>query len=81
MVANSNDTGRGMTQEAHDIAVEAARAAPAAAGAVASFITASEILTYLTIGYTLLLVVYLVRKWIREETEWGKKMKSGGDRS
>lgn len=81
MTSDNSNTGPGMTQEAHDIAVEVTRAAPIVAGSLASYITASEVLTYLTIGYTVVLIVYLIRKWIREETEWGKKMRSGGDRS
>lgn len=61
-----------MKQETHDILIEAAKAAPAVA---LTKITLSDAVAIATVCFILLQIVYLIRKWVREETEWGRKLK------
>lgn len=62
-----------MKQELKDIAVElAVRTAPASGVAWYSQISWTAFLTGVLVC---LQIVYLVRKWWREETEWGLKLK------
>lgn len=58
-----------MKQQAHDIAVEAAKGAPAVAGAVAASLTLNEWVAVTTGIYILVQIAYLLRKWWREEHE------------
>ncbi|KWT94695.1 MULTISPECIES: hypothetical protein [unclassified Variovorax] len=62
-----------MKQEIKDIAVElAVRTAPAGGIAWYSQISWTAFLTGVLV---VLQIVYLVRKWWREETEWGLRIK------
>lgn len=61
-----------MKQEYQDIAVEVAKASP---GIAASSITLNHVVAIVTILFVVLQILYLVRKWVREETEWGRKIK------
>lgn len=62
-----------MQQEARDLAYEAAKGAPAVAGAVSSILTLNEWLMVGTGVYLVLQVLYLLRKWWREESDWLKR--------
>lgn len=66
-----------MKQETHDVIVETAKTIPALA--IAKW-TLNDWLVVFSILYILLQAAYLVRKWIREETEWGIKLKHMWDR-
>lgn len=59
-----------MQTESHDVALEAAKGAPAIAGALASVLTLNEWVAAATGIYILIQCVYLLRKWWREEKEW-----------
>lgn len=59
-----------MQQEIRDIATEVAKGAPAVAGAVASSLTLNEWIMVGTGVYLVLQVLYLLRKWWREESDW-----------
>lgn len=61
-----------MKQEFQDIAVEAAKATP---GIVASTFTLNTMVALATLVFIVLQIAYLIRKWIREETEWGRRLK------
>jgi hypothetical protein len=62
-----------MKQELKDIAVElAVRTAPASGIAWYSQISWTGVLTGVLV---VLQIAYLVRKWWREETEWGQRLK------
>ena len=61
-----------MKQEVQDIAVEAVKATP---GVLATTFTLNTAVAAATLVFLVLQVAYLVRKWIREETEWGRKLK------
>ena len=61
-----------MKQEVQDIAVEAAKAAP---GVVATGFTLNNAVALATLCFIVLQIGYLIRKWVREETEWGRKIK------
>lgn len=62
-----------MRTETHDIAVEAARGAPAIAGAVASSLTLNEWVAVAIGVYILIQCLYLLRKWWRDEKDWAHK--------
>jgi hypothetical protein len=69
-----------MKQETHDIAVQATKAAPAIGGTWYATATPNEVVA-LVVGvvtaiYVAIQIVYLLRKWVREETAFGIKMKS-----
>lgn len=59
-------------QEIKDIAMQGAVAAPTSLYALVSRITLAE---WIAIGLGLLQALYLLRKWWREETEWGQRMR------
>jgi len=59
-------------QETHDILIEAVKAAP---GITMSAITLNGAVAIATIVFIVLQVAYLIRKWVREETEWGYRLK------
>lgn len=61
-----------MKQEVQDIAVEAAKATP---GLLATSFTLNNLVALTTLCFIVLQMAYLVRKWVREETEWGRKIK------
>ena len=58
-----------MQQETHDIVIEAAKGSPAVAGAVASVMTLNQWVMVSTAIYIVIQVLYLVRKWWREELD------------
>lgn len=66
-----------MQQELRDIATEAAKGAPAVAGAVASSLTLNEWIMFGTGIYLALQVLYLLRKWWREESDWARLKRRG----
>lgn len=61
-----------MKQETQDILVEAAKATP---GVLASTFTLNTAVALATLVFIILQIAYLIRKWVREETEWGRKLK------
>lgn len=61
-----------MKQETQDIIIEAVKAAPAV---TMTALTMNDIVAFVTIIFIVLQVAYLVRKWMREETEWGIRLK------
>lgn len=67
-----------MKQEIHDIAVEAAKASP---GLLATGWTLNNAVALATFFFILLQIVYLIRKWVREESAWGIKIKRWADRN
>lgn len=61
-----------MKQETQDILVEVAKAAP---GLTMTAITLNHVVAVCTILFIILQAAYLIRKWVREETEWGRRLK------
>ena len=61
-----------MKQEVQDIAVEAAKATP---GLLATSLTLNNLVALATLCFIVLQMAHLVRKWVREETEWGRRIK------
>ncbi len=61
-----------MKQEIKDIAVQAAVSSPTSGYAILSSLTVAE---WVAITLGVLQAVYLIRKWWREETEWGLRLK------
>lgn len=61
-----------MKQETQDVLIEAVKAAP---GITMSAITLNGAVAVVTIVFIVLQVAYLIRKWVREETEWGYRLK------
>lgn len=67
-----------MKQELKDISIELAmRTAPASGVAWYSQISWTAVFTALLV---ILQIAYLLRKWWREETEWGIKLKRWAER-
>lgn len=56
----------------HELATEALRATPAVAGTAYAALTLNEVVAVVTLCYIVVQVVYLLRKWYREEKDWGK---------
>jgi hypothetical protein len=67
-----------MKQEFQDIAVEAVKATP---GLVATSLTLNNMVALATLLFVVLQIAYLVRKWVREETEWGRRIKRWATRA
>lgn len=61
-----------MRQETRDIAVQTVVSAPTSLYAIASGLSVAE---WVAILLGVLQALYLLRKWWREETEWGIKLK------
>ena len=61
-----------MKTEVKDIAMQLAVSAPTSITAILSKVTITE---WVAILFGVLQAVYLVRKWWREETEWGLRLK------
>lgn len=61
-----------MRTEAQDIVVEALKATPAVA---ATALSLNSWIAIATLTLIVLQVAYLIRKWMREETDWGRKLK------
>lgn len=59
-------------QEVQDIAVASVKAAP---GIAATGFTLNTAVAVATLVFIILQAAYLVRKWWREETEWGQRLK------
>ena len=55
--------------ETQDFALEAAKGAPAVAGAIASTLTMNELVMVGTVIYIVIQALYLLRKWWREEVD------------
>jgi hypothetical protein len=53
-----------------EITNEAAKGVPAIAGAAASVLTLNEMVAIATGVYIVVQMLYLLRKWWREEKEW-----------
>ncbi len=72
-----------MCSEKQDLALAAAKVAPAAAGTWFSNASPNEqaafVVALVTIVYIVVQCAYLIRKWIREESEWGKRVKKAKD--
>ncbi|MGB3069285.1 MAG: hypothetical protein WBC18_12090 [Ottowia sp.] len=66
-----------MKQEVQDIAVEALKASP---GIAMTGFTLDKAVALATLIFVLIQVAYLIRKWWREETEWGRKLKRWAER-
>jgi len=66
-----------MKQEAQDILAEVAKAAP---GITLTGLTLNEYVAVATICFIVLQALYLMRKWVREETEWGRRLKRWADK-
>lgn len=64
-----------MKPETHDIAIESIKAGPAVAGAVAATLTLNEWVAVATGIYIVVQIFYLLRKWWREETDWGRRVR------
>lgn len=60
-----------MKQEAQDIIAETIRATP---GIAMTGLTLNHWVGIATICFIVLQAVYLIRKWVREETAWGRKI-------
>lgn len=58
-----------MPNENHDIAIEAAKGAPAVAGALAVSLTMNQWIGLATGIYIVVQIFYLLRKWWREEMD------------
>ena len=65
--------GRGMKQEIKDIALQAAASSPTSLYAIFSKVTLAE---WIAIALGVLQALYLLRKWWREESEWGLKLRA-----
>lgn len=61
-----------MKQETQDILYEVAKATPAIS---MTAITLNQVVAIVTILFIVLQAAYLIRKWMREETEWGRRLK------
>ncbi len=61
-----------MKQELKDIAVQTAVATPTAGWAILTSLSLAE---WIAITLGVLQGLYLLRKWWREETEWGMQLK------
>lgn len=61
-----------MKQEIKDIAIQFAASSPTTIYALLSKITVAE---WVAIALGVLQALYLIRKWWREESDWGRKLK------
>lgn len=72
-----------MKPETHDIAVEVGKASPAVFGAWFANANPNDLAGFAVAIVTLIYIVvqcgYLVRKWMREEREWVRKMRRPKD--
>ena len=63
-----------MNDEQHAVAVQAAKGAPAVAGALFSVMTLNQWVALATLIYIIVQLLYLIRKWWREEVDrWRSK--------
>jgi hypothetical protein len=63
-------------QEIRDIAINLAYQAPAS---LIAWWQQLSLTTAIAVVLGLLQIAYLIRKWIREETEWGQRLKRWAD--
>lgn len=61
-----------MKQELKDIAIQAAASSPTSGYAILTGLSVAE---WIAITLGVLQALYLARKWWREETEWGMRLK------
>lgn len=61
-----------MKQEIKDIAFNVAYQAPAS---IVAWWQQLSLTTAIAVVLGVLQIAYLIRKWVREETEWGQKLK------
>jgi uncharacterized protein HemY len=61
-----------MKQEIKDIAINVAYNAPAS---LVAWWQQVSVTTIVAVVLGVLQIAYLIRKWIREETEWGQRLK------
>ena len=66
-----------MKQEVKDIAVQVAASSPTSLYALLSKVTLAE---WIALALGVLQAAYLLRKWWREESEWGAKIKRWAER-
>lgn len=59
--------------QTHDLTAELAKGLPAAIGAMLAALTLNQWLSLTVLVYTVLQVLYLMRKWYREEVTWMRK--------
>lgn len=63
-----------MNGEQNVVAVQAAKGAPAVAGALFSAVTLNQWVALATLVYIIVQLLYLIRKWWREEVDrWRSK--------
>ncbi len=62
-----------MKQETQDIAIELVKASP---GLAMTGLTLDKYVALATLVFIVLQTAYLIRKWWREETAWGRKLKN-----
>jgi uncharacterized protein HemY len=65
-----------MKQEVKDIAFNLVYQAPAS---VMAWWQQISLTTVIAVVLGVLQIAYLIRKWVREETEWGQKLKRWAD--
>ena len=58
-----------MTPEQHEIVEQAARGTPAVVGAIAAAMTLNHWVALATLVYIIVQLLYLIRKWWREEVD------------
>lgn len=68
-----------MKQQTQDLALEAAKGAPAVAGAVATALTLNEWVAVATGIYIIVQIAYLLRKWWREERDPPRRKRAKAD--
>lgn len=66
-----------MKTETADLLTSGAKALP---GLFGTALTMDAVIAVATLVFILLQIAYLIRKWVREETEWGRKIKRWAER-
>lgn len=66
----ASDGAQRMAAQMSDAHAETARAAPAVVGSIATGFTQSQIIGWATGLYIVVQLLYLLRKWYREEKDW-----------
>lgn len=61
-----------MKQEIKDLAIQAVVSSPTSSYAIVTRVSVAE---WIAIAMFILQALYLLRKWWREETEWGMRLK------
>ena len=68
-----------MNDEPHAVTVQAAKGAPAVAGALFSAMTLNQWVALATLVYIIVQLLYLIRKWWREEVDRRRSQKEAKD--